>query len=68
MALSADPYWAGPISATQLAFAGTVSLVLYAVFVFVQAARHRDYFLPDPKSGVAMDEELQNVLHRYPNL
>jgi Ca2+:H+ antiporter len=48
----------GPaFSPSQLAFAGTASLVLYAVFVFVQAVRHRDYFLPDPKSGVAMDEE-----------
>jgi Ca2+:H+ antiporter len=47
----------GPaFSPSQLAFAGTVSLVLYAL-VFVQAVRHRDYFLPDPKSGVAMDEE-----------
>jgi Ca2+:H+ antiporter len=48
----------GPaFSPSQLAFAGTASLVLYAVFVFVQAVRHRDYFLPGPKSGVAMDEE-----------
>ena len=30
----------------QLAFAGIASLVLYAVFVFVQTVRHRDYFLP----------------------
>jgi Ca2+:H+ antiporter len=30
----------------QLAFAGVVSLVLYATFVFVQTVRHRDYFLP----------------------
>jgi len=34
-------------SAPQLAFAGLVSLVLYAVFVFVQTVRHRDYFLPE---------------------
>lgn len=33
-------------SAGQLAFAGTASLALYAVFVFVQTVRHRDYFLP----------------------
>lgn len=38
---------AGPsFSAPQLAFAGTASLVLYGVFVFVQTVRHRDYFLP----------------------
>ncbi|HQA34723.1 MAG TPA: ionic transporter y4hA, partial [Casimicrobium huifangae] len=33
-------------SASQLAFAGLMSLVLYAAFVFVQTVRHRDYFLP----------------------
>lgn len=38
---------AGPTySTSQLAFAGMVSLILYAVFVFVQTVRHRDYFLP----------------------
>jgi Ca2+:H+ antiporter len=38
----------GPtFSAAQLVFAGIASLVLYAVFVFVQTVRHRDYFLPD---------------------
>jgi Ca2+:H+ antiporter len=48
----------GPtFSPSQLAFAGTASLVLYGVFVFVQAVRHRDYFLPDAKTGIAMDEE-----------
>ncbi|WKB54989.1 calcium:proton antiporter [Eleftheria terrae] len=30
----------------QLAFAAVASLVLWAVFVFVQTVRHRDYFLP----------------------
>ncbi len=33
-------------SASQLAFVATVSLLLYGTFVFVQAVRHRDYFLP----------------------
>jgi Ca2+:H+ antiporter len=38
----------GPtFSHSQLVFAGIVSLILYAVFVFVQTVRHRDYFLPD---------------------
>ena len=38
---------AGPLfSVSQLVFAGTVSLVLYGTFVFVQTMRHRDYFLP----------------------
>jgi len=37
----------GPtFSPAQLAFAGTMSLLLYGVFVFVQTVRHRDYFLP----------------------
>jgi Ca2+:H+ antiporter len=34
-------------STSQLVFAGTVSLVLYGSFVFVQTVRHRDYFLPE---------------------
>ncbi|HNG90908.1 MAG TPA: hypothetical protein PK858_11910, partial [Saprospiraceae bacterium] len=34
-------------SPSQLAFAGLMSLVLYAAFVFVQTVRHRDYFLPE---------------------
>jgi Ca2+:H+ antiporter len=38
---------AGPTySASQLAFAGVMSLALYGAFVFVQTVRHRDYFLP----------------------
>ena len=32
-------------STSQLVFAGTVSLVLYGSFVFIQTVRHRDYFL-----------------------
>ena len=41
----------GPVfSQSQLIFAGTVSLVLYASFVFIQTVRHRDYFLP-PEDG-----------------
>lgn len=38
-------------SGAQLAFAGTASLILYGVFVFMQTVRHRDYFLPpdDPR-------------------
>jgi Ca2+:H+ antiporter len=37
----------GTYTASQLAFTGTVSLALWAVYVFVQTVRHRDYFLPD---------------------
>jgi Ca2+:H+ antiporter len=42
----------GPTYTTpQLAFAATMSLVLWSLFVFVQTKRHRDYFLPlDPAS------------------
>lgn len=48
---------AGPtFSTAQLSFAGVVSLVLYGVFVFVQAVRHRDYFLQIDGSGDAVDE------------
>jgi len=37
----------GPVySTSQLAFVATVSLLLYATFIFVQTVRHRDYFLP----------------------
>ncbi len=37
----------GPTYTTsQLAFAAVASLTLWAVFVFVQTVRHRDYFLP----------------------
>ncbi|MGQ0622657.1 MAG: calcium:proton antiporter [Panacagrimonas sp.] len=36
------PYY----SPIQLGFVAVVSLMLYGTFVFVQAVRHRDYFLP----------------------
>src|SRR5262249_43064655 len=45
---------AGPtFTLAQLIFAGVVSVVLYAVFIFVQTARHRDFFLPE---GVESEE------------
>jgi Ca2+:H+ antiporter len=43
------PSYVGPgpqFTTAQLVFAGTVSLILYVAFVFVQTVRHRDYFLP----------------------
>ncbi|MEW6452523.1 MAG: ionic transporter y4hA [Pseudomonadota bacterium] len=47
----------GPLySRGQLAFAGLVSLVLYASFVFVQTVRHRDYFIPS--ETVSEDDHL----------
>ena len=36
----------GTYSTAQLAFAAASSLALWAVFVFIQTVRHRDYFLP----------------------
>jgi Ca2+:H+ antiporter len=37
----------GPFySPSQLGFTAVVSLLLYGTFIFVQAVRHRDYFLP----------------------
>ena len=33
-------------TSAQLAFAAVASIALYGLFVFVQAIRHRDYFLP----------------------
>ena len=37
----------GPVYVpSQLAFIAVVSVVIYGTFVFVQAIRHRDYFLP----------------------
>jgi Ca2+:H+ antiporter len=36
----------GPFfNTSQLVFAGTVSMVLYGAFVFIQTIRHRDYFV-----------------------
>lgn len=36
----------GTYTASQLAFAAAASIALWAVFVFIQTVRHRDYFLP----------------------
>jgi len=44
---ASGPEFSGP----QLAFAAVASLSLYALFVFVQNVRHRDYFLPSPSYG-----------------
>ena len=37
----------GTYSDSQLTFAAVASIALWAVFVFVQTIRHRDYFLPE---------------------
>jgi Ca2+:H+ antiporter len=36
----------GTYSAAQLVFVAATSVALWAVFVFIQTVRHRDYFLP----------------------
>lgn len=42
---STAPY--GTYSNSQLAFAAASSAVLWAIFVFAQTVRHRDYFMPE---------------------
>ena len=46
---------AGTYTTAQLAFVGLASSALWAVYVFVQTVRHRDYFLPAQGAG---DEDL----------
>jgi Ca2+:H+ antiporter len=45
---------AGTYTLSQLVFVGATSLALWALFVFVQTVRHRDYFLP---ADASTDEE-----------
>lgn len=48
----------GPqFSAPQLAFAAVTALMLYGLFVALQAGRHRDYFLPVTARGEIIDAE-----------
>src|SRR5262245_8462531 len=56
----------GTYSGSQLAFAATASIVLWAVFVFVQTVRHRDYFLPetDP-ANPEIHAEPPSTLHTW---
>lgn len=45
----------GPVySRPQLIFVAIVTLIIYAVFVYIQTGRHRDYFLPS--NGDSSDE------------
>jgi Ca2+:H+ antiporter len=41
----------------QLTFAAVASLSLYAMFVFTQTVRHRDFFLPVEQGGSARDDD-----------
>src|SRR5258705_6436641 len=44
----------GPVySAAQLGFVSVVTLLLYAVFLYTQTIRHRDYFISDSNGGAA---------------
>lgn len=48
----------GPtFSRAQLMFAGTMSFLLYGLFLFVQTIRHRDHFLPAEQPGDKDDED-----------
>jgi len=50
----------GPIySAAQLGFVSVVTLVLYAMFVYTQTIRHRDYFI-NQAEGEAGESRLSN--------
>jgi len=41
----------GTYSTAQMIFAAVTSAALWAVYVFVQTVRHRDYFLPEANAG-----------------
>ena len=47
------PYYAPE----QLAFVGSVSLILYCTFILVQTKRHSDYFVPDEAMQEAAEPE-----------
>src|SRR4029077_10295136 len=48
----------GPVySAAQLIFVGVVTLLLYAVFLYIQTSRHRDFFVREA-SGLTEDSPL----------
>jgi len=52
----------GPeFTASQLAFAAVASLVLYAMFVFTQTVRHREFFLPKDRDGDGHPDEGHDV-------
>jgi Ca2+:H+ antiporter len=42
---------AGTYSNSQLAFVAVTSAALWAIFIFVQTVRHRDYFIPEVKAA-----------------
>jgi len=51
----------GPFySAAQLGFVSVVTLILYAVFLYTQTIRHRDYFINEAAGDAADGERLSN--------
>ena len=51
----------GPIySAAQLGFVSVVTLILYAVFLYTQTIRHRDYFINQATGNAAGESHLSN--------
>ena len=58
---------AGPeFSPGQLAFAAVASLSIYAMFVFTQTVRHRDFFLPVESSHDGLHEDKDHDGHADP--
>ncbi|MDI1264131.1 MAG: ionic transporter y4hA, partial [bacterium] len=54
---------AGPIySAAQLGFVSVVTLILYAVFLYIQTIRHRDYFIKEATDDPAGESQLSNAM------
>jgi Ca2+:H+ antiporter len=49
----------GNYSSSQLFFVAASSAILWAVFIFVQTVRHRDYFIPAGKDAGDPDEHAQ---------
>ena len=53
----------GPeFTSSQLAFAAVVSVALYALFVFVQTVRHRDYFVADDEEHAAPPSDREALI------
>jgi Ca2+:H+ antiporter len=51
----------GPIySAAQLGFVSVVTLILYAVFLYTQTIRHRDYFINQATGDATGESQLSN--------
>lgn len=47
----------GEFTQSQLAFAAVAAVALYGAFIYTQAGRHRDFFLPVGSTGKPIDPE-----------